>query len=97
MWSVSNYLFEILSYNKKHGTTDSLDVTKAKVIAENTDKRDFNLDKVVRFFLGRYYDEVIEAYQTLSYPAFCDKIDALYEQYKAEIEEYEESKENTEE
>lgn len=92
MWSVSRYLFEILSYNTNNGTSDSLDVCKAKVISENTDKRDFALDNAVRYFMGRHYEEIIKAYQTLGYPAFCKKIDEMYEQYKAEIEEYEKSK-----
>lgn len=82
MFTASEYLFEILSYNRKHGTHDSLDVTQAKVIDENPDKRDFELDKKMRFFIGKNYEEIIHLYQETGYPSFCDIIDKSFAEFE---------------
>ena len=78
MFTASEYLFEILTYNRKHGTHDSLDVTQAKVIDENPGKRDFALDQKMRFFIGANYDEIIRLYHEEGYPDFCDAVDKAF-------------------
>lgn len=95
--SVTEVLYGMLNWNDTHPEGDPLhapDLNIALAMMKDVDPEITDeLDKETRAFNGRYYDEAVEANKKAdSYEEFAAIMDPLYEQYKADIAEYEKEK-----
>lgn len=93
-YSVSEYLYRMLNYNKAHGT-DLKDMSMAiqpAVIAEAPERRGKELDKSVMEFFGRYQKKILAAYHDETQAEFARQMEELYQEYQGELEAYEASK-----
>lgn len=93
-YSVSEYLYRLLDYNKAHGThlKDMTMAIQPAVIAEAPDRRDKAYDKKVMEFYGRYNKKIREAYDNETQAEFVRQVEELYQEYQGELEAYEASK-----
>lgn len=95
MYTISEYLWKIRTWNDTHELkAPDLQIAQAMLIDEDPTKRDFALDRQIRFFQGRYYTEIDDAYKDADgdFIKFVSMVEPLYAVYREEIEEYEESK-----
>ena len=92
-YSVSEYLYRMLNYNKAHGT-DLKDMSMAiqpAVIAEAPERRDKDYDEKVMEFFGRYNKKIRKAYDNETQAEFVRQVEELYKIYQGELEAYEAS------
>lgn len=97
MYTMGTYMYDVFNYNTAHGTHDSLHICAAKLAdeVEGTKANVREMEYTSRPFLGAKYEELVENYRTNkgNPTAFASIAENLYAQYKAELAEYEASKE----
>lgn len=93
-YSVSEYLYRLLDYNKAHGThlKDMTMAIQPAVVAEAPDRRDKDYDEKVMEFYGRYNKEIRAAYDNETQAEFVRQVEDLYQKYQGELKSYEASK-----
>lgn len=93
-YSVSEYLYRMLNYNKAHGTAlkDLTGTIQPAVVAEAPDRRDKDYDEKVMEFFGRYNKKIRKAYDNETQAEFVRQVEELYREYQGELEAYEASK-----
>lgn len=97
MYTIPEYVYEVFVYKASHPEAPDLTVAEAMLINENPDKRTHEMDREMREFRGRYYEELVDMYQgSANKDEFLAKANPLYEQYAADIAAYEQSKEEAE-
>ena len=95
MYTIAEYLWKIRTWNDTHEQqAPDLQIAQAMLIDEDPAKRDFALDRQIRFFQGRYYTEIGRAFKEANgdFSKFEKVIEPLYVVYREEIEAYEEEK-----